>query len=76
MVALICFLLFCLWRKNMKETCLNAKKLILTSERCAEHPFAGWNTQQVMSCFVVPHVKEKCSWKRMSLSLWKKTKTN
>ena len=32
------------------KSCFSVKKqkqMILTSERRAEHPFAGWNTQQV-----------------------------
>ena len=28
------------------KTCLNAEKMILTSKRCAKHPFTGQNTQQ------------------------------
>ena len=31
----------------MEKTCFSANKLILTSERRAEHTFAGQNTQQL-----------------------------
>ena len=33
------------------KSCFSFKKLILTSERCAEHPFAGQNTQQPTGYF-------------------------
>ena len=38
-----------LLRKNAKS-CFRVKKLISTSKRCAEHPFAGRNTQQIVYC--------------------------
>ena len=30
------------------KSCFSVKNMILTSERRAEHPFAGSNTQQIM----------------------------
>ena len=35
-------------KKDVKS-CLSVKKMIFTSERHAEHPFAGQNTQQLHS---------------------------
>ena len=35
-----------LTEKDIKS-CFSIKKLIFTSKRCAEHPFAGKNTQQI-----------------------------
>ena len=32
------------------KSCFSVKKLISTSERLAEHPFAGANTQQIKIC--------------------------
>ena len=33
--------------KKYAKSCFSVKKLILTSEWCAEHPFAGGNTQHM-----------------------------
>ena len=44
------FLLFRWWRKNTKKLVLMQKQMISTSKRCAEHPSAGQNTQQIYVC--------------------------
>ena len=40
----------------MKKHVLDLKKLILTSEQCAEHPFAGPNTQHMSATFHFFHL--------------------
>ena len=35
-------------KKDVKN-CFSIKKLILTSKQCGEYPFAGQNTQHLMS---------------------------
>ena len=42
---LLCFFLHFITEKDVKS-CFSIKKLILTSERRAEHRFTGRNTQQ------------------------------
>ena len=32
------------------KTCFNAEKMVLASEQCVKHPFAGQNTQQLPFC--------------------------
>ena len=36
---------------NYAKSCFDVKKLILTSERRAEHPFPGQNTQQTLTTY-------------------------
>ena len=41
---------FLLFTKKYAKSCFSVKKLIRTSERHADHPFAGRNTQQLTNC--------------------------
>ena len=50
---------------NHAKSCLSIKKLILTSERFAEHPFAGRNTQQ--KCMVTRFYEKSSKGKKVTL---------
>ena len=44
------FSLFC--SVSVGKSCFSVKKFIWASKRRAEHPFAGQNTQQLISCYL------------------------
>ena len=63
----LCFLFSLFSSSNDGKSCFSVKKLISTSERCVEHPFAGQNTQQIPHCCIL------FEWERKSISLLKLT---